>query len=313
MRKYQSLSSLQTFIWQDNKEVVYLISLVLPKRLQMYNDVKKKVYGLLDPDTIGIPKWDRVVNVFIIVLIVLNVIAVMLETVKPIHDQYATFFSNFDTISVIIFTVEYLLRVWSATHSFKYKHWFWGRLRYMFTLSALIDLAAILPSYLHAFIGLDLRVLRMLRLLRFLRLFRLTAYMKNSTQLISRVLKRRASELTLSFVMIFFLIIIASCIMYFAEHLHPINKDKFTSIPATMWWAVVTLTTTGYGDMYPLTTLGKIMSGVIMLTGFALFAIPSGIFYAGFLEEFRRRNKNRRKKSCPHCGKSLDGDEDDYH
>ncbi|MBK8952508.1 MAG: ion transporter [Chitinophagaceae bacterium] len=281
----------------------------------MYEEIKKKIYGLLDPDSVGIPKWDRFVNVFIIVLIVLNVIAVMLETVPSMHDEYyeQRFFNYFDLISVGIFTVEYLLRLWSATYVYKYKHWFWGRLRYMFTLSALIDLAAILPSYLHAFIGLDLRVLRMLRLLRFLRLFKLTAYMKSSTQLISGVLKRRASELTLSFVMIFFLIIIASCIMYFAEHLHPINKDKFTSIPATMWWAVVTLTTTGYGDMYPMTTMGKIMSGLIMLTGFAVFAIPAGIFYAGFLEEFRRRNKKRRKKSCPHCGKSLDTDEDDNH
>jgi voltage-gated potassium channel len=274
----------------------------------MYHATKKKVHGLLHPEIVGDKHWDKVINVFIITLIVLNVIAVMLETVKPIENKYHDFFRYFDRVSVIIFTIEYVLRVWSSNHEEKYKKPFWGRLKYMASPSALIDLIAILPSYLHAIIGLDLRILRMLRLLRFLRLFRLTAYMK-SAHMITNIFKKRKSELGLSFILAIFLIIIASCIMYFAEHLTP--DSKFTSIPATIYWSVVTLTTTGYGDVVPLTHIGKIMASIIMLSGVAFFALPAGIITAGFLEEFRNTRK-RGSHTCPHCGKVIEGDDDSH-
>jgi voltage-gated potassium channel len=279
----------------------------------MYHVTKKKIHGLLHPDIVGDKHWDKVINVFIIVLIILNIIAVMVETIPAVEHNRAAmrFFHYFDLVSVIIFSVEYVLRIWSSNHEEKYKHPFWGRLKYMGSPGALIDLLAILPSFLHAFIGLDLRVLRMLRLLRFLRLFRLTAYMK-SAQMIANVFKKRINELALSFVLVMFLIVISSCVIYFAEHLHPENKDKFISIPATVWWAVVTLTTTGYGDMYPMTTIGKTMAGVIMLTGVAFFAIPAGILSAGFLEEFRK-NKKHQHINCPHCGEDIDIDASKEH
>jgi voltage-gated potassium channel len=277
----------------------------------MYHSTKKKVHGLLHPEIVGDKHWDKVINVFIIVLIILNVVAVMLETIEPIHAKYYDFFHYFDMVSVIIFTIEYILRVWSSNHEEKYKHSVWGRVKYIFSPGALIDLIAIIPSFLHAFIGLDLRVLRMLRLMRIIRLFRLTAYTQ-SAHMIANVFKRRSKELALSFILALFLIIIASCIMYFAEHLHPENKDKFSSIPATLWWSVVTLTTTGYGDMYPMTTIGKVMSGMIMLTGVAFFAIPAGILSAGFQEEFRR-NRMLKTHKCPHCGEHLDIDDQHEH
>ncbi|HEX7845249.1 MAG TPA: ion transporter [Chitinophagaceae bacterium] len=274
----------------------------------MYRKTKEKVHGLLHPEIVGDKNWDKVINIFIIVLIILNVIAVMLETVPSFNDEphEKDFFRYFDLISVIIFSVEYVLRVWSSNHEEKYKHPIKGRLKYMLSAGALIDLLAILPFYLHAIIGLDLRVLRMLRLMRFFRLFRLTAYMK-SAQLIMNVFRSRVNELLLSLVLVIFLIIFSSCAIFFAEHTHPENKYLFTSIPATIWWSVVTLTTTGYGDMYPMTTIGKIMAGVIMLTGVAFFALPAGIITAGFLEEFRKNKKHTFKK-CPHCGEEIDID-----
>lgn len=274
----------------------------------MYHKTKEKVHGLLHPEIVGDKHWDKVINVFIITLIILNVLAVMLETVPSLHDEAyeQEFFRYFDLVSVIIFTIEYVLRVWSSNHEEKYKHSIKGRLKYMLSAGALIDLLAILPFYLHAIIGLDLRVLRMLRLMRFFRLFRLTAYMK-SAQMIINVFKSRVNELLLSLVLVIFLIIFSSCALYFAEHNHPVNKELFTSIPATIWWSVVTLTTTGYGDMYPMTTLGKMMAGVIMLTGVAFFALPAGIITAGFLEEFRKNKKHRHAK-CPHCGEEVDVD-----
>jgi voltage-gated potassium channel len=270
----------------------------------MYKHTKKKVHGLLHPEIIGDSNWDKVINVFIITLIILNVTAVMLETVPSLHDTYGEqqFFYYFDLISVIIFTIEYVLRVWSSNQDPRYKHSFRGRLRYMVSAGALIDLLAILPFYLQAFIGLDLRVLRILRLLRFFRLFRLTAYMR-ATKLVATVFRSRVNELLLSLVLIMFLIIIASCLVYFAEH--PVQPDKFESIPATIWWAVVSLTTVGYGDLIPITTLGKVFSSIILLAGVGLLALPAGIITSGFLEELGKAKKPK-PRNCPHCGKSLD-------
>jgi voltage-gated potassium channel len=270
----------------------------------MYQKTKHKVHILLHPE-LGESKADKFINAFIITLIVLNVIAVMLETVKPLHAKYERLFHYFDMVSVGIFTVEYVLRVWSCTHDPRYKGSIKGRIKYMLTPGALIDLLAFLPTYFHAFLDFDLRILRLLRFFRFFRLFRLTAYTR-AAQMIFNVFKSRINELLLAFVMVIFLIIIASCLLYFAEHLYPSEAESdFTSIPATLWWAVVTLTTTGYGDMVPGTTLGKILSGVIMLAGVALFALPAGIITAGFLEEikFIRKFKGH---NCPHCGKPLD-------
>lgn len=278
----------------------------------MYKSTKKTVHGLLHPEIVGNKRWDKAINIFIIILIILNVLAVMLETVPTIHDEphERKFFKVFDLVSVIIFTIEYILRVWSSNHDEKYGHFIKGRIKYMLTPGALIDLVAILPFYLGALIGFDLRVLRILRLMRFFRLFRLTSYMK-SAQIIKDVFRKRKNELVLSFILIMFLIVLSSCAVYFAEHDDPVNKEKFNSIPATIWWAIVTLTTTGYGDMHPVTTLGKIMASVIMLTGVAIFALPAGIITIGFLEEFRK-NKKAEKIKCPHCGEMIELNDADH-
>ena len=267
----------------------------------MYRKIKKKVYLLLHPDE-GDTRWDKIINTFLITVIILNVLAVILETVDSIHIPHRQFFRDFDTVSVIIFSIEYILRAWSANYHDKYKHSIKGRIKYFFSLGALIDLIAILPWYLGAISGgFDLRILRIFRLVRILRLFRLTAYTK-SAQMILNVFKKRFNELLLSFILTFFLIIIASCLVYFAEHDH---NPQFTSIPTTIWWAVVTLTTVGYGDMAPITILGKTFSIIIMLSGVALLALPAGIITSGFLEELRILKKPK-PFNCPHCGNPIE-------
>ncbi len=266
----------------------------------MYHKTKRHVHSLLHPE-LGDKRPVRLLNGFIIILIILNVAAVMLETVPAIYEPYADLFRVFDLVSVIIFTIEYILRVWSSNHDPRYAHSFHGRLRYMLSAEALIDLLAILPFYVNIFAGLDLRVLRMLRLLRFLRLFRLTAYMK-SAQLIKNVFKTRANDLKLSLVLIFFLIIIAACLVYFAEH--RVQPEVFTSIPATIWWSIITVTTVGYGDMIPVTLLGKIFTSIISLMGLAILALPAGIITAGFLNETGKLKKQK-TEICPHCKKAL--------
>lgn len=274
----------------------------------MYSATKEKIYSLLHPE-IGDTKLDKVINAFIIILIALNVIAVILETVPSIEQKYREFFYYFDTVSVVFFSIEYILRVWSSNHEAKYKHRIFGRLKYMASPAALIDLIAILPFYIHVFVGLDLRVLRVFRLLRFFRLFRLTAYMK-ATKMVVNVFKNNLNELMLSLLLATFLIIISSSLVYFSEHV--VQPDKFTSIPSTIWWSVVTLTTVGYGDLVPITVAGKIFTCVILLAGVAIFALPAGIITAGFLEEMRKR-KTHKQHVCPHCGTSFEDDEHKHH
>ena len=268
----------------------------------MYHKTKHRVHTLLHPE-LGNTHWDRALNAFIILLILLNVIAVMLETIPSIYLPNKAFFYYFDIISVAIFSIEYILRVWSCVHEEKYSHPVYGRLKYMATPGAIIDLLAILPFYLHVFVGLDLRILRILRLFRFLRLFRLTSYMK-ATKLIVNVFRSVYNQLLLSLVLALTLIIISSSLVYFPEHLA--QPEVFTSIPATIWWSVVTLTTVGYGDMIPITIIGKIFTGVILLAGVAMFALPAGIITAGFLEEIRKQKKSGRQLICPHCHKPID-------
>jgi len=267
----------------------------------MYHKVKKHVHILLHP-TQGNSRWDKIINGFIIVLILLNLVAVVLETEPGLYEKHKTFFHAFNLVSVIIFSIEYILRLWSCTHEPKYKHWFWGRLKYMFSWEALIDLAAILPFYLASVLVFDLRELRLLRLLRLLRIFRLTSYMR-ATQVIANVFRNRFQELMIALVMTSALIIISACLMFFAEH--NAQPDKFTSIPATLYWAVITMTTTGYGDIVPVTSIGRLLTGIFALTAVALFALPAGIITAGFLEEIRRIKKGR-QIVCPHCGQSID-------
>lgn len=267
----------------------------------MLNSTKQKVHNLLHPE-LGASKADKFFNGFIIILIILNVTAVILETVDSIHNPHKEFFRIFDLVSVIIFTIEYILRVWSCNHDPQYKHSLKGRIKYMLSFGGLIDLIAILPFYVHVVIGLDLRVLRILRLLRFFRLFRLTSYMRSARMVIS-VFKSRANDLKLSLVLILFLIIIAACLVFFAEH--TAQPGVFKSIPDAIWWAVVTVTSVGYGDMVPITAAGKIMTSMISLLGLAVFALPAGIITSGFLEEMRK-GKRSHESFCPHCGKALE-------
>jgi voltage-gated potassium channel len=231
-----------------------------------YSSIRRKTFVLLHPE-IGDSKWDKIINAFIIALILLNVVAVVLETVPSIREPHALLFHRFDQFSVAIFSIEYVLRVWSSVHDPKYKNSIGGRLKYMVSWGALIDLLAILPFYMNLALAIDLRVLRILRLMRFLRLFRLTQYM-STTRMVMNVFKSRAKELFVALIMALFLILIAASLVYFAEHIE--NPKQFSSIPKTIWWAVVSLTTVGYGDMIPITPLGQFFTGAILLVGVAI-------------------------------------------
>ena len=265
-----------------------------------YFKIKKSVHALLYPGDKS-TRWSRLVNIFIAALIILTVVAVILETVQDLYKYYHEIFIKVELFAVGVFTIEYILRIWSSTALVKYKHPILGRIKYMLTPGSLIDLLAIIPFYLPFIIGMNLHFIMSLRILRFLRLLKLSKYMYVSS-LLGRVFKRKKEELVLSFSITFLLIIFSSSVMYAIEH--PAQPDKFSSIPETMWWAVSTLTTVGYGDVVPITSIGKFLTGIISLLGVGLFALPTGIFVAGFSSEYRRHA--HLPHVCPHCGKEID-------
>jgi voltage-gated potassium channel len=272
----------------------------LNRNIFMYAKIKRKVYELLDPN-VGGTNWDKFINVFIVTLIVLNVIAVLTETVSSIYEPNKKVFFVFEVFSVMAFTLEYFLRIWSCTCIEKYQHPFYGRLKYVFSGFAVIDLLAILPFYLPLIIFIDLRFIRILWLLRFLRFFKLSRYF-NASRIITKVFIAKKDQLIISLIISVFLIIIASGLMYFTEH--HIQPDKFSSIPETMWWNVATLTTIGYGDVFPVTVLGRTLTSIISILGIGMFALPAGILASGFSDEFRKIRKE--KQTCPYCGKEIE-------
>lgn len=265
----------------------------------MFTTFKKQAFILLDPSE-GDGFWDKVVDTFIISLILLNILAVILETVESLFIAYGSLFRTFEIFSVAVFSTEYLLRIWTCTYIDKFKHPVTGRLKFIFSLGSIIDLLAIAPFYLPLSTIYDLRFVRIFRLIRFLRFFKLGRYL-NASRLITNVFKSKKEELVLCLLITFALIIVASTFMYFIEH--DIQPDKFSSIPETMWWSITTLTTVGYGDVFPVTEAGRILTACISILGVGLFALPAGILASGFSAEFQKFKKS--KNVCPHCGKEL--------
>ncbi len=259
--------------------------------------IKHITYVIIEP-SIGDSFIDKSFNVGMLFLIILNVFAVILQTEEPIYQKYETQFYAFEVFSVIIFSVEYILRLWTCTEIEEYKHPIWGRIRFAFTASMIIDLLSILPFYI-PFRGLDLRIIRAARLFRLFRIFKIGRYSQSLTRL-SNVIKSKKEELVITLFSAVVLLIIASSVMYFVEK--EAQPDVFGSIPDAMWWGAVTLTTVGYGDVYPITLLGKIISAFIAVLGIGLFALPAGIIASGFASELQKKDE---KIICPHCGKEI--------
>jgi len=258
---------------------------------------RKRIFEILTYSKVN-DTYGKTFAIFIVTLISLNVIALILESVKSIHVLAPELFKTFEYISVFIFTIEYLLRIWCSVENHKYKHPITGRLRFIGTPMALIDLIAILPFYL-PFTGIDLRFLRIMRMLRILRIAKLGRY-SQSLQILNRVIMSKKEQLICIVFILFLLLIISSALLYDTEN--EVQPDKFSSIPASMWWAITTLTTVGYGDMCPVTSLGKVLASIIAILGIGMFALPTGVIGAGFMEEITKHHKTT---TCEHCGKKT--------
>jgi voltage-gated potassium channel len=242
---------------------------------------------------------------FIYALIVLNVLTLILESYKELNDNYGLFFYSFEIFSVAIFTIEYLLRIWVSDKTKEDKK---ERLNFAFSTLGIIDLIAIIPFYLPFIFPFDLRIVRILRLFRLLRIFKLSRYSK-SLKTIQYIFKETKAELSITVFVTFVLMILSSTLMYYIEH--DAQPEKFASIGDAVWWAVATLTTVGYGDVYPVTALGKILSGIIALIGIGFVALPTGIISSAFIEKIQAEKKSKKgkkvknKECCPTCGKNL--------
>lgn len=267
--------------------------------MPMDSPVKNRIAEIINPH-IKTDSLSRGFNFFIITLIFLNVVAVALETVQNLSSNLPHFFRAFEVFSVGIFTIEYFLRVWIADLDERYRRPITGRLRYMVSPMALIDLMAVTPFYLPMIIDFDLRFLRVLRLFRMFALLKMMRYSK-SLNLIGKVINEKKEELLIVFAGTMALLVMASGIIYFLEN--EAQPEAFSSIPAAMWWGVSTMTTVGYGDIYPITPLGKLFGGVISILGLGTFGLPAGIISYGFIEEIQKRRFQ--PTSCPHCGKNI--------
>ena len=246
-------------------------------------NLRQRVYHVIEEPLPG-GRAGHVFNVCMVLLILANVAAVILESVPEVEQAHYGFLWAFDAFSVAVFTVEYALRLWVVPEHplFASLSSPRARLKYATSFHAMIDLLAILPFYLAAFVQVDLRFLRVLRILRLLKLTRYSP----AFEALARVVYIQRRPLAATVVIAGMLLIFASSVIHLIEH--TAQPEIFGSIPKSMWWAIVTMTTTGYGDVVPITPLGRVFGGLLMLSGIGLLALPTGILATGFVQEIRK-------------------------
>ena len=234
----------------------------------------------------------KFVDCFFMALIILSLITLILETEKHIIDNYYNVLYIIETTIVIIFSIEYILRLFTCTSSKKFNGKY-GIIKYIFSPMGLIDIIAILPFYL-TFMSNNLLFLRIIRILRILRLFKSFQYSKSLDKILM-IFEKRKDDILASLMILICLLTITSVGIYYAET--EAQPEKFSSILSSMWWSVATLTTVGYGDIYPITTLGKFFGSLSAIFGVGLFAIPTAILASGFSE-----HESAEIVKCKMCG-----------
>ena len=227
-------------------------------------------------------------NVSILILIFLNVLAVIYETVDGLYAAYKAWFDGFEYFSIGVFTLEYIVRLTLCVKDKRFQRPVVGRLKYALTPLALVDLFSVLPFYLPLIFPFDLRFIRIVRLLRVFRILKIGHY-SEKLSLIKKVIHAKRGELMVTLLMAFIILVLNSCLIYFAEH--DAQPVAFPDIPSTIWWCFMTLSTMGYKDIVPITTFGKLVHVVDTFVGIGLFALPAGILGEGFVEEISKKRK----------------------
>ncbi|WP_199508240.1 MULTISPECIES: ion transporter [unclassified Psychrobacter] len=246
--------------------------------------LRKRIHIIIEgTDT----RLGKLFDIVLLIAIVTSVAVVMLDSVLYMRLQYGTLFFYAEWFFTILFTIEYLLRLFSAPN----------RLRYIFSFFGIVDLLSVLPSYLSlVFVGVQyLLVVRILRILRVFRVLKLKAYMQQAGFLAS-ALKTSQQKITVFFLSLVLLVTIFGSVIYVVEG----PENGFTSIPLSIYWAIVTMTTVGYGDMSPKTPIGQAIASMVMITGYSIIAVPTGIFTS---ELARNMRPQLQPVTCPNCGK----------
>lgn len=277
--------------------------------------IKQYIFRLIQPsanDDIA----SKIFDFFIILLICCSIVSIFIMTF-PISSECSRILNYIERFSLIVFTLEYLLRLWTADYLYPDAGKVRARIKYIFSGMAIIDLLAILPFFMPMFLPVNLIGLRAFRLVRLLRIFKLVRYSSALSSIVN-VFRKKSQEILVSMFFVTILLIITSLLIYYAEH--SAQPDKFTNAFSGLWWAVATITTVGYGDIYPITPMGKILGAIIALLGIGMVAVPTGILSSGFVEALQDTSPNatetpesakektepeEEKKYCPHCGKKL--------
>ncbi|GAB3010710.1 ion transporter [Spirosoma pulveris] len=230
----------------------------------------------------------RAFDISLLFLIMLSVLAVILESIPSLARSYGQYFDKIEWLFTGLFTIEYLLRIISIRKP----------LRYMSSFFGLVDLLAILPSYLGLFLfgAHELAAVRILRLLRIFRILKLGEY-TSAASILAYSLRESRAKITVFFVAIFTLVITLGSMMYVVEG----HSNGFESIPLSIYWAVITITTVGYGDIVPSTAMGKFIATLIMLLGYVIIAVPTGIVAVSLTAANKKHDIST--QACPNCGR----------
>jgi len=263
--------------------------------------MKRRIFEIIEPAKEGDKisgYFDKIINL----LILASVVILYLETFDQLRDTYDRFFRNFLITSTFIFSVEYVLRAWTSDLKYPRLKRFSAMKSYATSKYAIIDFLATFPAY---FPGVTSKVFLSLRVFRLGRLFRSPKFRKlnEAFELFGGVVRRKKSELVMTFSIVIILILIVALFMYYAENIA--QPDVFRNVYDSIWWATITLTTVGYGDIFPITPIGRLLGMIIALLGIGLIALPTGILSSGLMEELDSRKAKIKGKMCPHCGKLI--------
>ncbi len=230
---------------------------------------------------------------YITLLVLISIATLFLETYETFVANHMVLFGIINLVITIVFTFDYVARVWTADLKFPNLEPKQARRKYIFSAYGIIDALATFPPYISFFTSLNLAIFRLLRLVRLFRLSKLER-INNAMSLLAGVFNRKKTELAMTFGFVLVLVFVAGLLMYYAEH--NAQPDKFANAGNGMWWAVITLTTIGYGDLYPITAVGRVLGSVIALLGIGVIALPTGILSGGLMEELNARKELKAQK-----------------
>lgn len=264
-----------------------------------------RLHHLIDGN-IETNKLSKAYNIFSSSLIIISILLIILESFKEFQETLKGVIYSIETVVVIFFTLEYIVRLITSPYLYPKKKLL-SPLLFIFSFLGIIDLLSILPFYLPMFVETNLIFLRVLRLFRLMRIFKLLRY-SESVMTLGKAVARIKTELISTLFITAIVLLFSANVMYVVEN--KAQPDAFSNMGEALWWAVATLTTVGYGDIYPITSLGKVISGIMALIGIGIVAIPTGLLSSAFVSEIEERKRKKAriqvKKKCPHCDKAIE-------